>query len=406
MTAEDTRATTRPAPTAASAAIPDPRPTPLARARDPLTVVALVAAALLVLPLFLDQFRLNLFAQYLCYAIVAIGIALAWGRGGMLTLGHGVYFGLGGYALAMHLTLARVAEDPMAQGGLPDFMVWSGLETLPLLWRPFANPAFALFAVVAVPGLVAALLGWSVFRQRVRGAYFAILNQALAAAFVILLVGQQHLTGGTNGLTDFPTFAGNDLYSPEAQWVVYVIVVVTTALVYLMFRHVAGSRYGSLLVAVRDGEDRVRFLGYNPTWVKTLAYALSAMAAGLAGALFVPVMGIISPEMLGVVPSITFVLAVAIGGRYSIAGAAVGAVVMNAAQTTFSESFAGGWIYLQGLLFVVVIVFAPRGLAGVVQSTTAALQRARRARATGGTPDSTHRTSDTPQGTDASGSPR
>ncbi|MBB4935005.1 urea transport system permease protein [Lipingzhangella halophila] len=399
MTADDTRATARPAPAVAT----DPQPSLLARLRGPLVVAALVAAALLVLPLFLDQFRLNLFAQYLCYAIVAIGIALAWGRGGMLTLGHGVYFGLGGYALAMHLTLARIAEDPMAPGGLPDFMEWSGLETLPLLWRPFAHPAFALAAVVAVPGAVAALLGWAVFRQRVRGAYFAILNQALAAAFVILIIGQQHLTGGTNGLTDFPTFAGTDLYSPEAQWVVFVIVVITTALIYLLFRHVAGSRYGALLVAVRDGEDRVRFLGYNPTWIKTFAYTLSAMAAGIAGALFVPVMGIISPEMLGVVPSIMFVLAVAIGGRYSLAGAAVGAVVMNAAQTTFSENFANGWLYLQGVLFVVVIAFAPRGLAGIAQSIAATVQRSWRARATGGAAGSA---AGAPQETDASGSPR
>ncbi|MFC4561745.1 urea ABC transporter permease subunit UrtC [Nocardiopsis mangrovi] len=346
----------------------------LARLGGPAVFTVLLLTAVLVLPLVMQPFRLNLLAQYLCYAIVAVGIALAWGRGGMLTLGHGVYFGLGGYAMAMHLTLANSAADPLDPGALPQFMSWSGLTELPLFWRPFADPVFALAAAVLVPGAVAALLGWAVFRQRVRGAYFAILNQALAAAFVILLIGRQHLTGGSNGLTDFPVFAGIDLYRPEAQQGLYVLTVLALAGVYLLFRQVARSRYGALLIAVRDGEDRVRFLGYDPTWIKTVAYTLSAMAAGVGGALFVPVMGIISPSLLGVVPSLMLVLAVAIGGRYSLAGAAAGAVLVNAAQTTFSEAFAGGWLYLQGALFVLVIALAPGGLAGIARASAERLR--------------------------------
>ncbi|MBR8745207.1 urea ABC transporter permease subunit UrtC [Nocardiopsis sp. MG754419] len=347
------------------------------RLRGPAVFVALLAAALLVVPVVLEPFRLNLLAQYLCYAIVALGIALAWGRGGMLTLGHGVYFGLGAYAMAMHLTLARAAQDPLDPDGLPSFMVWSGLSELPWFWVPFASPAVAVVAAVLVPGAVAALLGWSVFRQRVRGAYFAILNQALAAAFVLLLVGQQHLTGGSNGLTDFPVFAGHSLYTPTAQTTLYVLTVLVLAGLYLLLRHITRSRFGTLLIAIRDGEDRVRHLGYDPTWAKTLAYALSAMAAGIGGALFVPIMGIISPSLIGVIPSIMMVLAVAIGGRYSLAGAALGAVLMNAAQTTFSEHFAGTWTYLQGALFVVVIALAPAGLAGLAGQVRQALHHRR-----------------------------
>jgi urea transport system permease protein len=355
----------------------EPTATLLTRLRGPATFAALLAAALLLAPLLLEPFRLNLLAQYLCYAIVALGIALAWGRGGMLTLGHGVYFGLGAYAMAMHLTLARTEQDPLNPGGLPPFMVWSGLTELPWFWQPFTSPAVAVLAALLVPGTLAALLGWSVFRQRVRGAYFAILNQALAAAFVILLIGQQHLTGGSNGLTDFPVFAGHSLYTPTAQTTLYTLTVLTLAGTYLLFRHITRSRYGQLLIAIRDGEDRVRYLGYNPTWAKTLAYALSAMAAGAGGALFVPVMGIISPSLIGVIPSIMMVLAVAIGGRYSLAGAALGAILVNAAQTTFSENFAGGWTYLQGALFVIVIALAPQGLAGLTQQITDTLHTRR-----------------------------
>ncbi|WP_306370132.1 urea ABC transporter permease subunit UrtC [Nocardiopsis sp. CC223A] len=352
----------------------EPTPTLLHRLRGPATLAALLAAALLLLPQLLEPFRLNLLAQYLCYAIVALGIALAWGRGGMLTLGQGVYFGLGAYAMAMHLTLQATAADPLAPD-LPPFMVWSGLTQLPWFWRPFTSPAVAVLAAILIPGTLAALLGWSVFRRRVRGAYFAILNQALAAAFVILLIGQQHLTGGSNGLTNFPVFAGQSLYTPTAQTTLYTLTVLTLTATYLLFRHITHSRYGKLLIAVRDAEDRVRYLGHNPTWIKTLAYTLAAMAAGAAGALFVPIMGIISPTLIGVIPSIMMVLAVAIGGRHSLAGAAAGAIIMNTAQTTFAETFAGGWTYLQGALFVLVIALAPQGLAGLATTLKNRLTR-------------------------------
>jgi urea transport system permease protein len=340
----------------------------------PALFVAVALLALVVAPLVLEPFRLNLLAKYLCFAIVALGIGLAWGRGGMLTLGQGVFFGIGGYSMGMYLKL----ND--AGGDLPDFMVWSGVETLPALWEPFRSPVFAIAAAVLVPIAVAAVLGTLVFRQRVRGAYFAILTQALAAALVILLVGQQGLTGGTNGLTNFFELFGQDLAAEETQQGLYFVVAVVLGLLFLLAWQLTRSRFGKLLVAVRDGEDRVRFLGYNPATVKTITFAISAGMAGIAGALFVPVVGIISPALLGVVPSLELVVAVAVGGRYVLGGAVLGAVIMNYAKTAFSEEFAGGWLYLQGALFILVMTLAPGGIAGLVSSAREALTRRRRSR--------------------------
>src|SRR5690606_19536136 len=350
-----------------------------------LLVAGAAALALAAAPLLLDEFRLGLLTRYLCYAIAAVGIAVAWGRGGMPTLGHGVFFGIGAYAMAAHMTLANTPD-----GGLPSFMVWNGLEALPALWVPFRSLAATLAAVVLLPGAVALLLGWAVFRRRVRGAYFAILNQALAAAFAILLVCQQHLTGGSSGLTDLPVLAGFALTAPGAGLWLCALVAAVLLGVWAGYSRLMDSRYGALLVAVRDSEERVRFLGYDPTWVKTSAYVLSAVAAGAAGALFVPVTGIITPALVGVIPSIQLVLMAALGGRYSLIGAAVGAVALGAAETAFSETFAGGWLYLQGALFVAVIALAPRGLAGLAESAAAAVRRRASAAPPGAGPGAGH----------------
>jgi urea transport system permease protein len=335
--------------------------------------VACAVLLLVVMPALLSDFRLNLLAKYLCFAIVALGIAIVWGNGGMLVLGQGLFFGLGGYAMAMYL---KLEEAPA--GGLPDFMSWSGVESLPFIWQPFQHAWFALIAVVAVPVLVATLLGWMVFGSRVRGPYFAILTQALAAAFVIFLVGQQGETGGTNGLTNIQSFFGLSLADPADQRTIYFIVAVTLGVLYLLARLLLASRYGKLLIAVRDAEDRARFLGYNPTRVKVLAFATAAGMAGIAGALFVPVVGIISPALLGVVPSIEMVIWVAVGGRISLAGAIAGAILVNLGKTQFSEEFPAQWTYALGALFVVVVAFAPRGLAGAVSDARDALGRLRR----------------------------
>ncbi|RAO24489.1 High-affinity branched-chain amino acid transpor t system permease protein [Micromonospora noduli] len=348
----------RPAP---AGPVPPGRPAGRSRLRT-LAGFAFGAALLFaVAPLVLSDFRLALLAKYLCVAMVAVGIGIAWGRGGMLTLGQGVFFGLGGYAMAMHLKLADAGP-----GGMPDFMqLYGQLDELPLWWRPFASPWFALPATVLLPMAVAFGLGSLVFRRRVRGAYFAILSQALAAAMVILLIGQQGTTGGTNGLTDIKGFFGYDLDGPVNQRMVYFIIAGTLLALLALTRQLIHSRYGELLVAVRDGEERVRFLGYDPASVKLVAYVVAAGMAGLAGALFVPAVGIISPALIGIVPSIEFVIGVAVGGRATLLGPVLGAVAVAWARTALSERFPGTWTYLQGLLFVVVVAFLPGGLASL-----------------------------------------
>lgn len=315
---------------------------------------------IVVAPAALSTFRLALLGKYLCFAIIAVGIDLAWGYGGMLTIGQGLFFGLGGYSMGMFLKLQEAGP-----GNLPDFMTWSGVEALPAMWKPFSSPVVALTGAVLIPMTVAAALGALIFRRRVRGAYFAILTQALTLAFAILLVGQQGITGGTNGLTNVTTFMAYDLNDPINQRSLYVLIVLCLGVVYLLARQVVESRYGRVLMAVRDREDRVRFLGYNPTTIKIIAFSISAGMAGLAGALFVPVVGIISPALVGIVPSIEMVIWVALGGRGTLIGAVVGALLVNYAKTTLSEAYPSGWLYFQGLLFVVVMAFAPKGVAGL-----------------------------------------
>jgi len=337
----------------------------------------LLGAVLLlgVAPLALSDFRLSLLAKYLCYAIVAVGVSLAWGRGGLMVLGQGVFFGLGGYAMAMHLKLADAADTGQK---LPDFMQLYGTsDALPWWWKPFANPAFALAMTVLLPMAVAAVLGFLVFRRRVKGAYFAILSQALAAALSIWLVGQQATTGGTNGLTDIQGFFGYSLDDPVNQRMVYFVIAAVLLLLMALARQLFVSRYGELLVAVRDSEERVRFLGYDPANIKLVAYVVAAGMAGLAGALFVPAVGIISPALIGIVPSIGFVIGAAVGGRASLVGAVLGAIAVAWAQSTLSDEFPAAWTYLQGLLFVLAVGFLPGGLA----SLGAVLRRRRTSKA-------------------------
>ncbi|NLE82274.1 MAG: urea ABC transporter permease subunit UrtC [Rhodococcus sp.] len=312
-------------------------------------------------PAVLSDFRLNLLGKFLCFAIVAAGIGLAWGRGGMLTLGQGVFFGIGAYIMAMHL---KIADAELRGDTVPDFMQIAGIRELPAYWAPFASPLVTLLAIAFVPALVAVVLGLGVFKRRVKGAYFAILSQALAAAFAILLIGQQS-TGGSNGLNRFRTFFGYDLSDPVNKRMLFFIVAAILLLVVAATRQLMNSRYGELLVAVRDQEERVRFLGYDPANVKVFAYAVAAFFAGIAGAMFVPIVGIISPADVGIVPSIAFLIGVAIGGRSTLLGPVLGAIGVAWAQTALSENFPSAWTYAQGLLFIVVVGFFPAGLAGI-----------------------------------------
>ncbi|WP_024801878.1 urea ABC transporter permease subunit UrtC [Nocardia sp. BMG51109] len=341
------------------------------------TLAGFASAAILlfaVAPAVLSDFRLGLLAKFLCFAIVAVGIGLAWGRGGMLTLGQGVFFGIGAYIMAMHMQLADAAR---LRQDVPEFMQIAGIAELPSYWRPFASAPVALLAILVLPGLLAALLGFGVFKRRVKGAYFAILSQALTAALAILLTGQQTM-GGFTGLSDFRAFFGFRLDDPVNRRMLFFLAAGALLLVVAVARQLMRSRYGELLVAVRDQEERVRFLGYDPANIKIVAYVVAAFFAGIAGALFTPIVGIISPADIGVVPSIVFLIGVAIGGRSTLLGPVLGAIGVAWAQTTFSEHFPSAWTYLQGVLFIVVVGFIPAGLAGLWPLLRGAVDRFRR----------------------------
>jgi urea transport system permease protein len=321
-----------------------------------------VAALLLfvVAPLVLTPFRLDQLGRYLCFAMVAVGIGLAWGRGGMLTLGQGVFFGMGAYLMAMHLKLADAGP-----GGTPDFMTLISSDGVPWWWEPFRSEVVTLLAILLLPAALAALLGLATFRRKVRGAYFAILSQALAAAFAILLIGNPTGTGGSTGLSGFRGFFGFALSDPANRLVLFFTAAGVLLLMLALVRQLMVSRYGELLVACRDAEERVRFLGYDPANIKTVAFVVAAFMAGIAGALFVPIVGIVSPNDVGIVPSIGMLIGVAIGGRTTLFGPALGAIAVAWAGSTLSEQFPSGWTYAQGLLFMLVIAFLPGGLASL-----------------------------------------
>ncbi|MBM3941383.1 MAG: urea ABC transporter permease subunit UrtC [SAR202 cluster bacterium] len=320
---------------------------------------ALALLALLLAPAVLSGFRMGLLGKFMTFAILALSLNLIWGYAGMLSLGHGVFFGLGGYSFAMYLKLEA------AGGKLPDFMFWSGLRELPFFWEPFRHPWFALPMIFIIPAALAGGLGYLVFRSRITGVYFALITQALALIVSILFVGQQPYTGGTNGITNFSAIFGFPISRPGTQLALYYVTVAALALTYLLCHWIISSRLGRLLVAMRDDENRVRFSGYNPAILKTLVFTLSAGLAGIAGALFVPQVGIVSPSMMGIVPSVEIAIWVAVGGRGVLMGAVLGAIVVNGAKSLLSESFPDIWQYFLGALFVGAVLVFPGGIMGL-----------------------------------------
>ncbi len=322
---------------------------------------AVMLAVLLVAPAVLSEFRIALLGKFLTFAMLALSLNLIWGYAGMLSLGHGVFFGLGGYAMAMYLKLES------AGGKLPDFMFWSGLTELPIFWAPFKYAWFAIPMTFIVPAMVAGGLGYLVFRSRITGVYFALITQALALIISILFIGQQGYTGGTNGITNYTTIFGYSLHAPSMQLILYYASVVALTAAYLLCWWLISSRLGRLLVAMRDDENRVRFSGYDPAVLKTLVFSLSAGIAGVAGALFTPQVGIISPTMMGIVPSIEIAIWVAVGGRGALLGAVIGALVVNGAKSGLSESFPAVWQYFLGLLFIGAVLLFPSGVMGLLR---------------------------------------
>lgn len=336
-----------------------------------LIAYAVSTGVLLSAPLFLSDFRLNLLAKCLAFAIVALGLDLLWGYTGILSLGHGVFFGLGAYAMAMHLKLEAGGSR------LPDFMDWMGLTKLPWFWEPFKSFAFAAAMGIVIPAALALVLGFFTFRNRIRGVYFTILTQALVIITVTLFVGQQAYTGGTNGLTGYTKLFGYSLKSDAAKTYLYLVTVVALLVAFIVCRYLVKSRFGKVLRAIRDGENRTRFLGYNPANYQMTAFAVSAGLAGLAGMLFVLHVGIISPTMMAIVPSIELVLLVAIGGRGSLVGAVIGAIILTQAKSELSASYPDFWLFFLGALFIVVTVFLPGGLVGLARQAGQLLRKRR-----------------------------
>lgn len=321
----------------------------------------IITGIFLLAPLLLSTYDLSILGRFMALSILGIGISLIWGYTGILSLGQGVFFGLGGYALAMHLKL-------IADQGMPDFMLWNQVAALPWWWEPFHSGVFSLGMVLALPMLASGGIAWLVFNRRITGVYFALITQALALAFSTLLVSQQGLTGGFNGLTNFSMLFGFPLAAPNVRIALFYITLGLLVSCFWFGRWLLKTHLGKLLVAIRDGESRVRFLGYDPAAYKVFAFSVSGAMAGLAGALYTLHVGVISPAMVGVVPSIEMVVWVALGGRDSLAGAVLGTLVGNVAKDRISSALPEFWLYVIGALFILVVTGMPKGLVGLFGS--------------------------------------
>ncbi len=331
--------------------------------RNRLIEIAVIIASILVLavilPSIIPAFRLRLIGRFLSLAIVALGIDLIWGYTGLLSLGHGIFFALGGYALAMNLKLQTTG------GELPDFFTLYGVKKLPWVWQPFNSFPLTIVALILIPGIVAGLIGFLVFRNRIKGVYFSILTQAALLVFFNFFNGQQKIINGTNGLkTDTEKIFDVLVSSPGVQRTFYIITVICLVLIYLLCRWLTSGRFGRLLKAIRDDETRVRFSGYDPTGYKVLVFAISGAIAGIAGALYTVQTGIITPSIMKVAFSIEMVIWVAVGGRGTLVGAIIGTLLVRLAQTFLSERFPQIWLFFQGALFLIVVTVLPDGIIG------------------------------------------
>ena len=334
------------------------------------SIVLLALVILVVFPLSMDIFRLNLVGKYLTYGFVAIGLVMLWGWSGTLSLGQGVFFGLGGYCMAMFLKLE--ASDPettkiQSTPGIPDFMDWNQITELPMLWKPFQSLPLTLIAVIAVPTLLAFIISYAMFKRRVGGVYFAIITQAVALILTVLIIGQQGYTGGVNGMTDLKTVLGWDTRTDSAKLILYFVNAGLLLGCILLCKWVQTSKLGTLLLAMRDKEDRVRFSGYDVSMFKVFTFCLAAGISGIGGAMFALQVGFMSPSFVGIVPSIEMVIFAAVGGRMSLVGAVYGTLLVNAGKTYFSETAPDMWLFLMAALFIGVVMAFPNGLAGLYE---------------------------------------
>jgi urea transport system permease protein len=317
-------------------------------------------------PLHVSTYVLTLIGKYMCYAMLAIAVDLIWGFCGILSLGHAAFFALGGYAMGMYLMRQIGPRGVYGNPLLPDFMVFLNWQELPWFWLGFNHFWFALAMMVLVPGALAFVFGWLAFRSRVTGVYLSIMTQALSYALMLAFFRNDMGFGGNNGFTDFKDILGFDLQRDSTRAVLIVITAVALAATYVLCRRITASRAGRVIRAIRDAESRTRFLGYRVESYKLWVFVLSAAIAGVAGALYVPQVGIINPSEFAPINSIEVVIWVAVGGRGTLYGAAAGAVLVNYAKTFFTGALPEVWLYALGALFVLATIFLPRGITGLL----------------------------------------
>lgn len=335
-----------------------------------LVVAVLVPFLNLVMPegslLHVPTYLVVLMGKYLCYALLALALDLIWGYCGILSLGHGAFFALGGYAMGMHLMREIGDRGVYGHPVLPDFMVFLNWTELPWYWYGFDNFFFAMFMVALVPAALAFVFGWLAFRSRVTGVYLSIITQAMTYALLLAFFRNDMGFGGNNGLTDFKDILGFSLQSDGTRSVLFALSALSVAGGYVLCRGIVTSKYGRVLVAIRDAESRTRFMGYRVEHYKLFVFVVSAILAGIAGALYVPQVGIINPGEFSPINSIEIVIWVAIGGRGTLFGAVIGAVVVNYAKTYFTGAFPEIWLFMLGALFVISTLYLPQGIVGVV----------------------------------------
>jgi urea transport system permease protein len=314
-------------------------------------------------PLHLSDYFVTLVGKVLCYAIVAVALDLVWGYAGILSLGHGLFFALGGYAFGMYL-MRQIGRDGSYRSDLPDFMVFLDWKALPWYWQGSDSFLWAVLLVLVVPALLAFVFGFFAFRSRIRGVYFSIITQALTVAFMLLFFRNETGFGGNNGFTDFKRILGAPIAAPQTRVVLFALSAAALLGALALCRYLVTSKFGRVLAAIRDAESRVMFLGYNPLWYKLAAWTLSALLCAVAGALYVPQVGIINPGEMSPANSIEIAIWVAVGGRGTLVGPVVGAFLVNLAKSWFTVSFPEMWLFVLGLAFVLVTLYLPDGVVG------------------------------------------
>ena len=315
-------------------------------------------------PFFVSAYTVTLMGKILCYAVVAVAMDLIWGYAGILSLGHGLFFALGGYAFGMYL-MRQIGTDGSYGVNLPDFMVFLDWKELPWFWMGSDSFIWALVLVVAVPGLLAFIFGYFAFRSRIKGVYFSIITQALTYAAMLLFFRNETGFGGNNGFTDFKRILGYDITSAEMRLILFGLSAALLMFVLLLGRYLVTSKFGRVLAAIRDAESRVMFIGYQPLWYKLFIWTLSAVLCALAGALYVPQVGIINPSEMSAANSIEIAIWVAVGGRGTLIGPVIGAFIVNLAKSYFTVEFPEYWLFFLGFLFIGVTLFLPDGVVGL-----------------------------------------